>query len=68
MLTERDIYAAARVLVAHRGLCAPGHAAARAAMLMRDGNHKGGWAWLRVKAEAEKMLEGDRVRSTALSA
>lgn len=60
MLTEQDIRAAARLLVAQRGVCAPSHAAMRAASLMKDGNAKGGADWLRVKTAAEKLLQNER--------
>jgi hypothetical protein len=56
MLTERDIQSAARLLVVQRGVCAPSHAAMRAASLIKEGNHRGGGDWLRVKLAAEGLL------------
>jgi hypothetical protein len=56
MLTEQDIRSAARLLVAQRGVCAPSHAAMRAARLQKEGNDAGGADWLRVKAAAEQLL------------
>jgi hypothetical protein len=57
MLTEQDIRAAARLLVAQRGVCAPSHAAMRAAMLVKEGNQAGSADWMRVKRAAEELLE-----------
>jgi hypothetical protein len=57
MLTDQDIRAAARLLVAQRGVVAPSHAAMRAAMLVKEGNEAGAADWLRVKAAAEQLLE-----------
>lgn len=56
MLTEKDIRSAARLLVTQRGVCAPSHAAMRAALLIKEGNSRGGADWLRVKLAAERML------------
>lgn len=56
MLTEQDITAAARLLVAQRGVVAPSHAAMRAAMLVKEGNDAGAADWLRVKLAAEALL------------
>ena len=56
MLTEQDIRAAARLLVAQRGVCAPSHAAMRAAMLVKEGNQAGSADWMRVKRAAEELL------------
>ena len=56
MLTERDIQSNARLLVAQRGVCAPSHAAMRAALLAKEGNDRGGADWLRVKLAAETLL------------
>lgn len=56
MLTEQDIKSAARVLVTQRGVCAPSHAAMRAAALIKDGNQRGGADWMRVKRAAETLL------------
>lgn len=56
MLTEQDIRAAARLLVAQRGECAPSHAAMRAAMLSKEGNQVGSADWMRVKRAAEELL------------
>lgn len=57
MLTDQDIRAAARLLVAQRGECAPSHAAMRAAMLNKEGNPVGSADWMRVKRAAEELLE-----------
>jgi hypothetical protein len=59
MLTERDIKSAARLLVAQRGVCAPSHAALRAAALIKDGNQRGSADWLRVKHAAETLLSSE---------
>lgn len=59
MLTDQDIRAAARLLVAQRGICAPSHAAMRAAMLRKDGNNAGSADWLRVKSAAEDLLRDE---------
>lgn len=59
MLTERDIKSAARVLVAQRGVCAPSHAAMRAAALIKDGNQRGGADWMRVKRATETLLSAE---------
>lgn len=56
MLTEHDIRSAARLLVTQRGVCAPSHAAMRSALLIKEGNQRGGAEWLRVKLAAEKLL------------
>jgi hypothetical protein len=56
MLTDQDIRSAARLLVTQRGVCAPSHAAMRAALLIKEGNQRGGADWLRVKLAAEKLL------------
>lgn len=56
MLTEQDIRAAARLLVAQRGVVAPSHAAMRAAMLVKEGNEAGAADWLRVKRATEELL------------
>jgi hypothetical protein len=57
MLTEHDIRSAARLLVAQRGVCAPSHAAIRAAMLTKEGNDAGSADWMRVKRAAEELLD-----------
>lgn len=59
MLTEQDIKSAARFLVAQRGVCAPSHAAMRAAALIKEGNQRGGADWLRVKLAAETLLASE---------
>jgi len=59
MLTEQDIRSAARLLVAQRGVCAPSHAAMRAARLQKEGNDAGGADWLRVKEAAEQLIASD---------
>jgi hypothetical protein len=59
MLTEQDIRSAARLLVAQRGVCAPSHAAMRAARLQKEGNDVGGADWLRVKEAAEQLIASD---------
>jgi hypothetical protein len=59
MLTEQDIRSAARLLVAQRGVCAPSHAAMRAARLQKEGNDAGGADWLRVKEAAEHLLSSE---------
>ena len=59
MLTEQDIRSAARLLVAQRGVCAPSHAAMRAARLLKEGNDAGGADWLRVKEAAEQLLASE---------
>jgi hypothetical protein len=56
MLTDHDIQAAARLLVVQRGVCAPSHAAIRSALLIKEGNQRGGADWLRVKLAAESLL------------
>lgn len=62
MLTEKDIRSAARLLVTQRGVCAPSHAAMRAAFLLKEGNQRGGADWLRVKLAAEKLLSSETAR------
>lgn len=62
MLTDKDIRSAARLLVTQRGVCAPSHAAMRAALLLKEGNQRGGADWLRVKLAAEKLLSGEGTR------
>jgi hypothetical protein len=59
MLTDQDIRSAARLLVAQRGVCAPSHAAMRAARLLKDGNEAGSADWTRVKEAAEQLLASE---------
>lgn len=59
MLTDHDIQSAARLLVVQRGVCAPSHAAMRAAALTKEGNQRGGADWLRVKLAAETLLASE---------
>ncbi len=59
MLTDQDIRAAARLLVVQRGVCAPSHAAMRAASLLKEGNQRGGADWLRVKLAAENLIANE---------
>lgn len=59
MLTDHDIQSAARLLVVQRGVCAPSHAGMRAALLIKEGNQRGGADWLRVKLAAETLLASE---------
>lgn len=59
MLTDHDIQSAARLLVVQRGVCAPSHAAIRSALLIKEGNQRGGADWLRVKLAAENLLASE---------
>ncbi|HEX2115520.1 MAG TPA: hypothetical protein VHM01_14030 [Alphaproteobacteria bacterium] len=47
------------MLVAQRGVCAPSHAAMRAARLIKEGNGVGGADWLRVKEAAEQLIANE---------
>ena len=56
MISDRDIYASANLMIKRFGEDAPMQAAQRAEGFMAEGNMEGHAAWMRIMKAAEELL------------